>query len=88
MGILKILIAVLLISSTAAGQIIGTGIPTEIKKTDKYLFYLHGHLVTVLGDNAVQQSYPEWGPYEYSNILDSLRLRQFLCNFNWLYNAP
>lgn len=31
----------------------------------------------MLGDNAINQSMPEWGPYEYSHILDSLRKRGF-----------
>ena len=30
-----------------------------------------------MGDNAINQSMPEWGPYEYSHILDSLRKRGF-----------
>ena len=34
-------------------------------------------MVTELGNNAVNQSAPEWGPYEYLNILDSLRKRGF-----------
>lgn len=41
------------------------------------MFYLHGGVVTVLGNNAINQSMPEWGPYEYLNILDSLRSRGF-----------
>jgi hypothetical protein len=43
----------------------------------KFVFYFHGGVVTELGDNAINQSMPEWGPYEYSNILDSLRKRGF-----------
>jgi hypothetical protein len=43
----------------------------------KYLFYFHGAVVTRLGDNAINSGAPEWGPYEYSNILDSLRVRGF-----------
>lgn len=43
----------------------------------QYVFYFHGGVVTELGDNAINQSMPEWGPYEYSNILDSLRHRGF-----------
>ncbi len=46
-------------------------------KAEKYLFYLHGGVVTVRGNNAINQSMPEWGPYEYLNILDSLRNRGF-----------
>jgi Domain of unknown function (DUF5703) len=43
----------------------------------KYLFYTHGGVVTGRGNNAVTEAAPEWGPYEYSNILDSLRRRGF-----------
>lgn len=46
--------------------------------SNRYLFYQHGGVVTVLGDNAINQSVPEWGPYEFSNILDSLRKRDFI----------
>ena len=52
-------------------------LPKTIDKKGRYLFYLHGGVVTVLGDNAINNGAPEWGPYEYSNILDSLRLRDF-----------
>ena len=31
----------------------------------------------MLGNNAINQAAPEWGPYEYLNILDSLRSRGF-----------
>lgn len=41
------------------------------------MFYLHGGVVTALGNNAINQSVPEWGPYEYLTILDSLRRRGF-----------
>lgn len=58
-------------------QTISTFVPKEIKKPEKYLFYLHGQVVTDLGNNAINQSVPEWGPYEYSNILDSLKKRGF-----------
>ncbi len=43
----------------------------------QYLFYLHGAVVSALGDNAINQGAPEWGPYEYSKILDSLARRGF-----------
>jgi hypothetical protein len=60
-----------------SGQTIGTSIPAKVDVNGKYLFYLHGAVVTELGDNAINQSVPEWGPYEYSNILDSLRKQGF-----------
>jgi hypothetical protein len=74
---LKAVFAILLFSTTALGQTIGTHLPSPINKSEKFLFYLHGGVVTVLGNNAINQSVPEWGPYEYLNILDSLRSRGF-----------
>lgn len=62
---------------TVSAQTISSSIPSKIDKNGKYLFYLHGGVVTVLGDNAVNEPRPEWGPYEYSKILDSLRNRGF-----------
>jgi hypothetical protein len=69
----------LLLTTTADafGQTIGSSIPSKVDLTGNYLFYLHGAVVTELGDNAINQSVPEWGPYEYSNILDSLRKQGF-----------
>lgn len=74
---MKSVFAILLLSSAAFGQTIGTHLPSPINKSEKFLFYLHGGVVTVLGNNAINQSVPEWGPYEYLNILDSLRSRGF-----------
>jgi hypothetical protein len=67
----------ILITSPSYSQTIGSSLPSQIKKHEKFLFYLHGGVVTVLGNNAINQSAPEWGPYEYLNILDSLRSRGF-----------
>jgi hypothetical protein len=64
-------------TDNAIGQTIGSSIPAKVDVKGKYLFYLHGAVVTQLGDNAINQSAPEWGPYEYSNILDSLRKHGF-----------
>lgn len=58
-------------------QTISPSLPYKIERSEKYLFYLHGGVVTVLGNNAINQSMPEWGPYEYLNILDSLHRRGF-----------
>ena len=74
---MKTIIILLLACSSSFGQTIGSGIPNNVSKSGKYLFYQHGGVVTVLGDNAINQSVPEWGPYEYSRILDSLRKRGF-----------
>jgi len=60
----------LLLSVAAFGQSISSFLPARITKSEKYLFYLHGGVVTILGNNAINQSMPEWGPYEYLNILD------------------
>lgn len=59
------------------GQNVGAALPVKINKNDQYLFYLHGAVVTILGNNAINQGAPEWGPYEYLNILDSLSKRGF-----------
>ena len=74
---MRIVIVLTFLSLTAAGQTIGSGVPEKISKSEKYLFYLHGGVVTALGNNAISQAMPEWGPYEYLNILDSLRKRGF-----------
>lgn len=73
----RMLFILLAVQTASFGQTIGSFLPKEISKTDKYLFYQHGGVVTVLGDNAINQSMPEWGPYEYTRILDSLRKRGF-----------
>lgn len=74
---MKVLFMILLLPWSVFGQAIGTDLPNDIKPSEKYLFYLHGQIVTDLGDNAVSQSFPEWGAYEYTGILDSLRNRGF-----------
>jgi len=63
--------------SPLLGQQAAANLPKEISIKGNYLFYQHGAVVTVLGDNAVNNGAPEWGPYEYSKILDSLRVRGF-----------
>src|SRR5687768_4564693 len=68
---------ILLFNSRAVGQFISSSLQKEILPSQKYLFYLHGGVVTVRGNNAITQSMPEWGPYEYLNILDSLGRRGF-----------
>lgn len=60
----------------AWGQYCGPDLPRKIDARQRYAFYLHGGVVTELGNNAVNQSVPEWGPYEYLAILDSLKARQ------------
>lgn len=54
-------------------QVVSPSLPKPIAVSEKYIFYLHGAVVTVLGDNAINKPAPEWGPYQYSHILDSMR---------------
>ncbi len=65
-------------TSITKAQTVGSHLPKEINPKEKYLFYLHGAVVTILGNNAINNGAPEWGPYEYLNILDSLSK----CGFN------
>ncbi|MEX6689059.1 hypothetical protein QTN47_16240 [Danxiaibacter flavus] len=74
---MRILILLIIISSTAAGQTTRAFIPKGNTPYKKYLFYLHGQLITNVGDNAINNGAPEWGRYEYSTILDSLQNRGF-----------
>lgn len=62
---------------TSPNRHIGPNLPTQIEQSEKFVFYFHGGVVTTLGDNAVNQSMPEWGPYEFTKILDSLASRGF-----------
>lgn len=68
---------VLLANSFAHAQTASPFLPNKLSPYEKYLFYLHGGVVTSLGDNAVNPARPEWGPYQYLAILDSLRSRGF-----------
>jgi hypothetical protein len=67
----------LLVHSLAFSQSIGEHLPKKRLAHAQYLFYFHGGVVTLLGDMAINQSAPEWGPYEYKHILDSLQKRGF-----------
>ena len=71
-------LSILLIAgSLVIGQTIGSSLPVNVAVNGKYLFYQHAGVVTELGNNAINQSVPEWGPYEYFNILDSLNKQGF-----------
>ena len=74
--ILPILFFLIRVSATA--QHIQHDLPTNIKPSGHYLFYLHGGVVTVKGDNAINDPVPEYGPYQYSRILDTLRAHGFI----------
>jgi hypothetical protein len=52
-------------------------LPAIIDPAGYYLFYLHGGVVTFKGDNAINDPVPEYGPYQYSRILDTLRAHNF-----------
>lgn len=68
---------ILLLSLPTLAQTHTATLPHPIEKSGRYLFYLHGGVVTALGNNAVSPAMPEWGRYEYLNILDSLHKRGF-----------
>lgn len=70
-------IILMILPLTGMAQRISSIVGNTIDKKGSYLFYLHGAVVSVLGDNAINQGAPEWGPYEYSKILDSLKKRGF-----------
>jgi hypothetical protein len=63
--------------SFTKGQQISSRLPATINPSEKFIFYFHGGIVTVAGDNAINPSRPEWGKYEFRNILDSLQKRGF-----------
>ena len=73
--ILPILIC--LLHASAIAQHIQRDLPTTIDPAGNYLFYLHGGVVTVKGDNAINDPVPEYGPYQYSRILDTLQAHGF-----------
>lgn len=54
----------LLLMHGAVAQTVSASLPKPIDKKGRYLFYLHGGVVTVLGDNAINRGAPEWGLHE------------------------
>jgi hypothetical protein len=52
-------------------------LPSHIDVKGYYLFYLHGGVVTVKGDNAINDPVPQLGPYQYSRILDTVQAHGF-----------
>jgi len=66
-----------LLNTSATAQLIQHDLPPTINPAGYYLFYLHGGVVTVKGDNAINDPVPEYGPYQYSRILDTLRAHGF-----------
>lgn len=51
-----------LISNEVAGQHIGSVLPKRIDSKERFLFYQHGGVVTIKGNNAITDAAPEWGP--------------------------
>jgi hypothetical protein len=66
-----------LVHTWVTGQHIQHDLPDTINATGYYMFYLHGGVVTVKGDNATTDAAPQFGPYQYSRILDTLRAHGF-----------
>ena len=67
------IVAMLLLHNfSVTSQTISSFLPVNISDSQRFLFYLHGGLVSEMGNNGINRSAPEWGPYEYLNILDSL----------------
>jgi hypothetical protein len=60
-----------------SAQHVQRDLPPEIHPKKYYLFYLHGGVVTVKGDNAINDPVPHFGPYQYSRILDTLQAHGF-----------
>jgi hypothetical protein len=71
----RVFALLLLVSLESVAQQSGSFLPKPISKKAKYVFYLHGAVVTERGDMAINDGAPQWGPYEYSRIVDSLRNR-------------
>lgn len=66
-----------LLPALATAQEIRHDLPSKINPAGYYVFYLHGGVVTVKGDNAINDPVPQFGPYQYSRILDTLRAHGF-----------
>lgn len=72
-----VLFCLLWFNTLTAAQTISGAVPKNIDRNGYYLFYLHGGVVTNLGDNAINPPVPEYGPYQYFRILDTLREHGF-----------
>jgi hypothetical protein len=68
-------ISIFLLGNNLSAQEISSDVSRIRSDQNKVIFYLHGALVTDLGNNAISPSMPEWGRYEYLNILDSIQKR-------------
>jgi hypothetical protein len=65
------------VNPVSTGQTVSSSLPTQLDTKGRYLFYLHGGVVSIKGNNAINDAAPQWGPYEYLDILDSLSARGF-----------
>lgn len=74
---IAISVLALLLFAGVSAQHIQHDLPKQIDRAGFYLFYLHGGVVTVKGDNAINDPVPHLGPYQYSRILDTLRAHGF-----------
>lgn len=63
------------VTLAAAPGVVLTDVPQRIDAKARYLFYLHGRIVEEQGARAVS---PQFGPYEYAQILDTLAGRGFV----------
>ena len=77
MKALFVSILLCLVHISTRAQHIQHDLPAKIDPVGFYMFYLHGGVVTVKGDNAINDPVPEYGPYQYSRILDTLRAHGF-----------
>jgi hypothetical protein len=66
-----------LFTFASMAQDIRHDLPRNINPAGYYMFYFHGGVVTVKGDNAINDPVPQFGPYQYSRILDTLRAHGF-----------
>ncbi len=66
---------VMLVTNLLHAQNIYTSLPKNINKSNRYLFYLHGRIIEEQGPHAVS---PDYGPYEYEAILDTLSYHGFV----------
>ena len=74
---MKLLLLLVLITLQTVIHAQQRDLPSDIDVNGCYLFYLHGGVVTVKGDNAINDPVPQFGPYQYSRILDTLQAHGF-----------
>lgn len=75
MKISSLILLALFISTITFGQSINSTLPKKIKKSSRYLFYLHGKIIE---DKGIDGIHPDYGKFEYNNILDTLSKAGFV----------